>query len=237
MPQLNIPRRLAGVLRRFSVLKGDPRTCELIIQTTKAWSAMRAERSQGERPERPPGAAVLFPRSAIDPPLTAKEAISLLVALHDAVCQAEGRLEQWMVVAEPEPDSTNAVQYHTLLGMIPFQAAVTNIYEKLIRDRLDESDLDLFSRTITYAETEDIWSDLKKENRKRNLGKRGRPVLAGEEAKKHRRIIAAWDTGQYLTYKECADALGNGFSEGDVALAVDREKQRKRRKARRQGDL
>lgn len=54
--------------------------------------------------------------------------------------------------------------------------------------------------------------------------------------KKHRRIIETWGTGRYRTYMDCARELGEGFTEGDVRAAVDRESARQRRERQHRND-
>lgn len=70
--------------------------------------------------------------------------------------------------------------------------------------------------------------------KKRGRPRKDRPRV---ESRRHKRIMAAWRSGTYRTYAECADALtgedDGEFKELDVKQTVDREAARQRRKKNR----
>jgi hypothetical protein len=57
----------------------------------------------------------------------------------------------------------------------------------------------------------------------------GRPKGSYADAALDKRCSAAWSTGQYEDYTQCARALGEGVSSADVRQSLDRIRARERR--------
>lgn len=66
---------------------------------------------------------------------------------------------------------------------------------------------------------------------RRHRKKRGAPVIY--DPRNDAKIFAAWSTGIYNTYAECAKQMGAGHSEESIKLAIDRHSQRLRKQSAR----
>jgi len=69
-------------------------------------------------------------------------------------------------------------------------------------------------------------------SKSRSKRRSGRPPLSNKDKKFDKQLWEAWETGQYMTYKDLGAALGIDGNEAD--RRVDRERQRRRRAEKKQ---